>query len=116
MDNTKLDEMLIIAKPIFLKWERLRIIYNGILFVTLALVLFKANGAFLQIAKNPIYFLVYLMYGVGANICYFAGPTAETYMEWLGINKNYVTIVMFTIGVSISIPLVFLSAVNPLFF
>ena len=66
-----------IAKSTFLAWERLRIAYIvilGLLTILLAGPNLPKLRTLVLIAEG----------GIVANVCYFAGPTIETYVRWLG--------------------------------
>lgn len=80
-----------LAKPIFLAWERLRIVFVIVLGV-LTLLLAGANitefRSLMLIAEGAIV----------ANVCYFAGPVIETYICWLGYNGRWVRWVLFIGG------------------
>jgi len=64
------------ARSIILGWEKLRLIYNGVLLpcgiAVLALALSKDIGWLLVLAGGGVV-------GIGANVCFFAGPMAELY-------------------------------------
>jgi hypothetical protein len=99
----RLNALSEFVKPIFLKWEKLRISYN----VILALVFIQTQGAsmsgrFLQ----PMVLLIWLIGAVLANLCFLAGPLAEAYAGWLGLRSRWVTFGLFFGGVLISIPCV----------
>ena len=69
-------------KPIFSKWEKLRILYNIILAGILLLTHGLAMGSqFLQ----PFPLFVWLAGAILANVCFFAGPVTESYLSWLGL-------------------------------
>lgn len=89
-------------KPVFLKWEKLRIPYNIILtLVVLGLVVpIKGLPHFTEITNV-------VMGAVLANLCFFAAPIVEAYMGWLGYRFKWTTPVLFMGGVLISIPCVF---------
>jgi hypothetical protein len=70
---------LAIAKPIFIRWELLRLLYNAILILE-TLVLFRS----MTVDIRPIDFWVEAMLaGMVANVCYFAGPLINIYLSWL---------------------------------
>ena len=103
--KSKLAELSNAVKPVFLKWEKLRILYNFILFVVT--VLWYA-GAFSwgRSYLDPVLLLSLLVGAVLANLCFLAGPIAEAYIAWLGWRSTLVTITLFVGGVVISIPCV----------
>ena len=81
-----------LAKPIFIKWEFLRVLYNFIIIVALVL-----NFAL----SLEFYFLHYTILGVWistlfwANLLFFLAPILETYIVWLGEKSLTVTAVIF---------------------
>lgn len=96
------------VKCVFLKWEKLRLVYNPILaiilFVSLpgyGLPFFKSG--FQNLAPVLFYWLIS---AVCANLLFFAAPAAEAYARWLGVKGQWITIALFVGGVLISIPLV----------
>jgi hypothetical protein len=99
----KLQKLSDFVKPIFIKWEKLRPVYNTCLLVVLLVInLFPGFiGTF-----SPIIVLIWLIGAVIANILYLAGPTAEAYIAWLGLRSNVVTAVLFVGGLLISVPCV----------
>ena len=89
-------------RSIFLRWERLRPLYNLIL---AAVVLFPSGG---RLELPEVGALLELAVGaVLANLCYLAGPVAETYLAWLGLRTRWVTAGLFLGGTIVSLPLVF---------
>jgi hypothetical protein len=99
----RLNSLSDFLKPIFLKWEKLRIPYNLIL----ALVLILSHGQSMGARFfHPLALSIWLTGAVLANLCFFAGPLAEAYIAWLGLRSRVVTVVLFVGGVLISIPCV----------
>src|SRR2546421_12238473 len=95
------------VKPPFLRWERLRLPYNLIL---PGILLFPdARGIHLPHLAE---ILPLLVGAVLANGCFFAGPVAEAYVAWLGVRSPLVTAGLFAVGVLISIPCVWLFALQ----
>ena len=80
-------------KPVFIRWERLRILYNLMLIL---LVLYPYDLATLRLRLPE--FLVLLMGAVLANLCFLAGPIAESYLYWIGIRSRAVTAGLFILG------------------
>lgn len=94
-----------IARATFLAWERLRIVYIGV------------AGVFTLLFAGPNLMrfetLVAIFEGaVVANICYFAGPTVETYVRWLGYQGNWVRWAMFIGGTLLTSLLAVISMVS----
>ncbi|HEY2839159.1 MAG TPA: hypothetical protein VGJ26_08425 [Pirellulales bacterium] len=78
------DSLLAMARAIFLKWELLRIAYNALLVVATILLAGPSN-----LLKADVLVLV-IEGAVIANILFFAGPIAETYIRWLGLNQAWI--------------------------
>jgi hypothetical protein len=87
-----------LAKPVFISWEWLRIVYILLLgALTMMLTIPGAiyNGSQLLTLRGLI------MIAVGAivaNVCYFAGPIIETYVRWLGYSRKWVRWFLFAGG------------------
>jgi hypothetical protein len=78
---------------IFLAWEQLRLVYNGVLAAPTFLVLLWLNDWF-----DP-----HLWWHVGggailANLCFCAGPVAEGYLSWAGFGGRWTRWVLFVLG------------------
>jgi hypothetical protein len=94
-----------IGRPIFLRWERLRIPYNlALLGMTL---LFHWNLVRGLLSSWAVWFVL-VSGAILANLCFFAGPVAESYMAWLGYRSRWIGVTLFVGGVAISVPLVLL--------
>ena len=80
-----------IAKPTFLAWERLRLIFIAVLgLLTLLLA-----------GPNLLKFRTLVLIAEGAivsNVCFFAGPIVETYVRWLGYDRKWVRWCLFVGG------------------
>jgi hypothetical protein len=88
--------LMTIARKTFLAWEKLRVIYVVLLGIwTLILV-----GPF-GLTSFPILRLIVLG-AVLANVLYFAGPTIETYIRWLGYRRLWPRVLMFLGGTLLS--------------
>lgn len=89
--------LLDLAKPIFIKWERLRIVYIVVVgAVSVAALLRNGptdDGLFTLVAGFFI-----------ANALYFAGPITEVYVSWLrGSNETlWLRFLLFVSGVMIT--------------
>ncbi len=90
-------------RPVFLRWERLRVVYNALL---LAVVLLPTGQPFRW--PQPTEIPILLLGAVLANLCFLAGPVAESYLTWLGARSWLVSGFLFIGGVLISIPLVYM--------
>jgi hypothetical protein len=87
--------LLGIARPTFIAWEKLRIAYIAVL--GLLTVLLAGGDLFrLQMIEMII------VGAVISNLCYFAGPLAETYVRWLGLRTIWVRVFLFAAGLLFS--------------
>ena len=91
--------LLTIARTVFLAWEKLRIVYVIILSVV-TLMLTGATGF-----SNWQVLRLIIEGAVVANVAYFAGPTIETYIRWLGYERMWPRWLMFGSGTLLSIVL-----------
>ena len=80
-----------IARATFLAWEKLRLIYIGILGIWTLLI----SGR--HIASLEILSLV-IVGGLISNVLYFAAPIVDTYVRWLGYTGKWVRILLFVAG------------------
>ena len=93
-----------IAKPIFIKWEMLRIVYCLIcmigVFVSMSVCDRFPHGMFVdrQVSPALLGWESYVLYGLLANACFFAGPIVETYATWLGFMHYAIRIACFLLG------------------
>lgn len=97
-----------IARPVFLEWERLRLVYIAILgLVAITIVLVGQRDSIgLWRGTIPIRLVVTVIKGaVVANLLFFAGPICETYIRWLGYEKRWVRWTMFACGTLLSVAL-----------
>lgn len=42
---------------------------------------------------------------IGANACFFAGPLAEAYLRWLGLEGRWIGRCLFVLGLAVAVPL-----------
>jgi hypothetical protein len=91
--------LIALARNVFLAWEKLRIAYVVIL--ALVTILLTGVSGFLNLRLLRLIVLG----AVVANVAFFAGPTVETYVRWLGYNRAWPRWVMFVGGTLISIVL-----------
>ncbi len=93
---------MLIARAVFIKWEKLRIVYNILLLVLLWFVVTPMTH---RSVLNPFLLTYYLLGGLAANMCFFAGPLLESYLAWLKIQSPWITAAIFIGGVLVSVPL-----------
>ena len=74
------------------RWERLRLVYNAILIPwTVFLIAILPGGG----TAGPVEVLVG---GAIANVCFCAGPVAETYLVRMGANSQIARGWLFALG------------------
>ena len=82
----------VVARAVFLSWEKLRLLYLGIL-APWTLLLVAGAGL-----RRPGLWLTVALGAVFANACYFAGPLLETYARWLGAEGVWLRRLLFAGG------------------
>ncbi len=91
-----MDSLGEIGKRVFLEWEKLRLIYIGVLGCYTVFLFLIYSGA----PMPPLTRFIDLIFaGIFANICYFAGPFLETYVRWLGYRGVALRYTVFAFGV-----------------
>ena len=89
----------VVARAVFLQWEKLRLLYLGIL-IPFTLLVFGASGLL-----TPAGLVLAVFAGLFANVCYFAGPALETYLRWLGVRGAWPRWLLFAAGTSLTMVL-----------
>ncbi len=92
------ESLMAIARRVFLAWEKLRIAFVAILGAVTVLILGK------KLLEPDVVFSVF-GYAVVANVCFFAGPIVETYVNWLGCRHGHVRWSLFIAGTMFSLVL-----------
>ncbi len=96
-----------IAKPVFIAWEKLRVVYVAVVGLFVVLLtgpqLLKLH-TFVTIAGEAIL----------ANLCFFAGPCLETYVRWLGYRGRVVRWFLFILGTLFTLFLALMSLAGQL--
>ena len=87
------------ARSIFLAWERLRLIYNGVLVFVVLLLAIQSSASVLL---DPRFWGTALAGAVMANVCFFAGPVVETYVSWLGFRSTALRTILFVLGTALA--------------
>lgn len=96
-DNDANDPTLLqIAKPVFRSWEKLRVVYVGLL-TLLTLVLLGRELLTLRVLAEVVFG------AIAVNVAFFAGPILETYVRWLGYRGPFLRWVLFGLGTLFSI-------------
>lgn len=91
--------LLAVAKETFLAWEKLRLIYVGVLtFIVLALVSLFEPRLFghLPFWKSCIAGAIFV------NICYLAGPVTDTILSWVYFRSLGMRWTLFSTGLIIA--------------
>jgi len=78
---------------VFFAWEKLRILYNGLLIVAV-LIRFEFILEVIPFFVEP---------AIYANLCFCAGPVAEGYLCWFGLPRQPCRWVVFWIGFFITV-------------
>lgn len=95
--------LMMLAKSVFLAWEKLRLIYIVLLGLW---TLILAMPGVIYAGSQLFTFRGIVMVAEGAfvaNICYFAGPVIETYVRWLGYEGKWVRWFLFLGGTVLTV-------------
>jgi len=85
------------AREVFLAWEGLRIVFNGVLgFLTVTLA-----AAFGVAADFDLWSEVAVA-GFVANVCFCAGPCAEGYLSMVRLDRRFARGLIFAAGLSLT--------------
>jgi hypothetical protein len=82
------------TKVVWYDWERLRLAYNAIL---IGVVL--AATHFVGVGEYPLWGLYVIGDAFVANICFCAGPVAEGYLCWFGLDRHRARWMVFLVGI-----------------
>jgi hypothetical protein len=96
---------------LFLRWERLRLIYNAVLGVETVLVLMANPPRGGVEAMGSLAFVV-AAYAVVANVCFCAGPVLEGYARLLKIRGTAVTGLLFGLGTAFAMMLTLVACLS----
>lgn len=88
------------VRETFLRWEFLRLIYNVVLVVVTCVTVFSQRP---DAAWQPEFLWCCVVGAVAANICFFAGPIAESYLRWLGLQTRMLGYALFGAGMLFSL-------------
>lgn len=96
------------ARPILIKWERLRLFYNLLLLLMVVAIGFSDTSMISKfyIQWDPFIILKLFGYAVGSNILFFVAPALESYAAWLGFRSRWLSVGLFVGGALISFPIV----------
>lgn len=84
-------------------WERLRVIYNGVLAGVVLLTTLLEPGQFLSLD----FWGCAIAGAIAANLCFCVGITLEYYLTLLGADRRWSRAVLFVIGTLFSMLLTF---------
>jgi hypothetical protein len=87
------------AKRICIEWEKLRILYNGAL-IAWVVYLVEANQP--ALFETFAFWITCIVGAIVANVCFFAGPLAETYFHWIGFKHWSIRWAMLLIGTQLA--------------
>ncbi|MEL6107550.1 MAG: hypothetical protein AAFU85_16035 [Planctomycetota bacterium] len=90
--------------PIMRRWDRLRLVYNGVLVTEVLGVAFFLRP---NVLWDVGFFPVMCIAGVIANICFTTGPAIEAYGTYYGIWHPILTLGLFLAGLGGSMMLAF---------
>jgi hypothetical protein len=102
-DRVRVADVESSALDLFWSWEKLRVIYNGILFIEVALLLSMTGSKTFSISD----LLMLIFFAVAANVCFCAGPVLNGYAIWMGFRGRGVTWLLFLAGTGLAVVLAF---------
>jgi hypothetical protein len=82
---------------LFWKWERLRIVYNAVLFGVVLAVGFRW-----LVSGNEGFYVRCVVGAFFANVCYCTGFPLVIYAQRLGIDGRGILLILFTLGLLLS--------------
>lgn len=85
------DSLMSIAKRTFLAWEKLRLIY-------VAILAFETLFLGMHLLGTFEFWATAVVGGILANLCFFLGPIAETYVTWLGFRAKWLRWFLLALG------------------
>ncbi len=83
-------------------WERLRLLYNGLLAVEVLILTLPNASAYWS---RPRFQEFLISSALGANLCFCAGPIVTAYAYWIGLRNRAVAYTLFTLGMLLSMVL-----------
>lgn len=85
-------------------WEKLRWLYNVLLFTFAVLV-----AALMQGFGSAEVWLEILAGGLLANLCFGAGPLVSAYLAWFGIRAKALDLFLFACGTALTMVLAYMT-------
>ena len=94
-------------KKICIAWEKLRILYNIILFVA-TIVTYLLTPLYLSATKSisidyvrqsTVFFVLLPFLAISANLFYLFGASGEFYLYYLDVNQKWMRWAIFLIGI-----------------
>lgn len=89
------------AQSVFWAWEKLRLIYNGVLVTVVFIMVGSAASMTAEFWQSLIY------RAIAANIWFCVGPVLEGYLAEIGAARSPTRWFLFTIGTGIAALLAF---------
>ena len=83
-----------VARRTFWAWEKLRLIYNAILFAVTGLVCWLEP----ILISHEDFWLGLIPEAIVANLCFFCAPILESYVCWLGFRWSWLRPSLFILG------------------
>lgn len=99
-----------VGLELFLRWEKLRVLYNAILGVETLVLLGTIRPSVKGGTPALLEWLAVLCFA--ANVCYCVGPVLDGYAHLIGLRGRSVTGVLFGLGTSFSILLALAAIVS----
>ena len=99
-------------RSIVIGWERMRILYNIILFlIGIVAIFFIMRAPFYKLEDT---ILSAIVFGVFANICFCAGPTIETYIRVIFNTQDIrsLRLSLFILGTLLSLAPAFIAIIS----
>ena len=87
------DSIWPVAKRTFRAWEKLRLLYNGIL-----IFICVAYAAAWSSLMNIEFWLLSIAGAIFCNACFLLGPIVETYVAWLGYRTEKLRLAFMIAG------------------
>ena len=86
-------------RPLLMRWERLRLVYNAILAAVVLALLLRTPSLF-DDPRLPAYLL---KRALAANVCFTAGPAADAYISYVAGRRVPLTWILFLGGTLLSV-------------
>lgn len=93
------------APDLLWRWEKLRVAYNAVLLAES--LFFLAVYSAMGMIRNPgtLILIALAVSGLGANVCFCAGPVVDGYCHRFGFGSRWTSLVIFVLGTLLSMAL-----------